>query len=99
MTSTESNYVLGRISDVDVVIEINGKIIVITLTFEREDGWHQTANFEYDSHFKNFMGSCAAVTTENLKNVVCKLFLSSDINPVIMKIRTVFGQPAELSVY
>ena len=98
MTSTETNYVLGRISDVDTVIEINGKIIVITLTFEREDGWLQAANFEYDSCFKNFMGSCAAVTTENLKNVVCKLFLSNDINPVITKIRTVFGQPAEISV-
>ena len=98
MTSTETNYVLGRISDVDVVIEINGKIIVITLTFEREDGWLQAANFEYDSHFKNFMGSCAAVTTENLKNVVCKMFLSNDITMVITKIRTVFGQPAEISV-
>ena len=99
MTSTETNYVLGRISDVDTVIEINGKIIVITLTFEREDGWLQAASFEYDSSFKNFMGSCAAVTTENLRNVVCKLFISNDINPVITKIRTVFGQPAELSVY
>ena len=98
MTSTETNYVLGRISDVDVVIEINGKIVVITLTFEREDGWLQAANFKYDSHFKNFMGSCAAVTTENLKNVVCKLFLSNDITMVITKIRTVFGQPAEISV-
>ena len=98
MTSTETNYVLGRISDVDTVIEINGKIVVITLTFEREDGWLQTANFKYDSRFKNFMGSCAAVTTENLKNVVCKLFLSNDITMVITKIRTVFGQPAEISV-
>ena len=98
MTSTETNYVLGRISDVDVVIEINGKIVVITLTFERDDGWFQAANFEYDSHFKDFMKSCAAVTTENLKNVVCKMFLSNNFNPVITKIRTVFGQPAEISV-
>ena len=99
MTSTKKKCVLGRISDVNAIMSVNGNVCTIALTFEREDGSSQMAKFVYDEHFRDFMLSCNALSTEDLYDTVCKLFLSNDINPVITKIRTVFTQPVELETY
>lgn len=99
MKTNEGIIEIGRISKVDCIVNRIGLVHPVWITFEREKNTCQKAQFEFNSDFGEFMKACDATTTGDLVGVVCKLYMTSDVNPVIKKIEKVFGKEASLKIY
>ena len=86
----------GRITEVNVVIDINGNPVMITILFEREHRTMQQMSVYSLSRFLGFMKNIDVCHSNDLIGKVFILHLSNEINPTIVSIESMFGNDAVL---
>lgn len=88
---------IGKVSEVGVSIDNEGKPYLVKILFEREERTFQQFLITNINAFTDFMRKMNYTSSDDLIDEVFFLYLSHDVNPVITKIQPAFMTNVTLS--